>query len=129
VALKPPDPPDPPPQKSGTRIHTHVPRGAAVVIPVAAAVALIAGGRRIGEELLLWGGVVLLLVAVSALLAYMLTTGQYPPRLSKDALELPPDDVEDTGKSLQLVQESVVELAAKVERIEAKLGIEDNETE
>jgi hypothetical protein len=81
----------------------------------------------LARSFLLLGGVVLLFVGLSALLAYMLTTGQYPPRLPRDAVELPADDVEDTGKSLEVVQESLRELAERVEHIEDEVGIRENE--
>ena len=58
----------------------------------------------------------------------MLTTGQFPPRMPRDAVELPADEVKETGQSLDLIQQSVSELAERVERIEGHLGIEDEQS-
>lgn len=114
-----------PAQKSVTTIHPLVPRVAAVAVPILAAIALLVGGRDLAEAILLWGAVILLFLGVSALSAYMLTTGQFPPRMSKDAVDLSADVVDETGKSLDLVKGSVLELAERIERIEAHLGMED----
>ena len=112
----------PPKQKSSTEIPTWAPRIAAIAIPVAATVAVAVGA---GEDLLLWGGAVLLFVAISALLVYMLTTGQYPPRVSREGVDLPTEDVQDTGKSLELMEEALRELAERLQRVEERVGIDE----
>jgi len=117
-----------PAQKSVTTIDPWVPRIAALVIPVLAGAAILVGGLHFAKELLVWGAVILLFLAISALLAYMLTTGQFPPRMPRDAVELPADEVKETGQSLDLIQQSVSELAERVERIEGHLGIEDEQS-
>jgi hypothetical protein len=114
-----------PAQKSVTTIRPLIPRIVAVGVPVLAAVSLIIGGRHFGEALLLWGAVSLLFVGICALLAYMLTTGQFPPRMSKSGMDLPVDEIDETGKSLDLVQKTLVEIAERVERIEDHIDIDD----
>jgi hypothetical protein len=88
-------------------------------------VALLAWGRDLAESLLLWGAVILLFLGIAALLAYVITTGQFPPRLSSKGVDLPPEDVEDTGESLQYVKQTLVEALDRIERIERHLGIDD----
>jgi hypothetical protein len=44
--------------------------------------------------------------------------------MPKDAVELPGDEVEDAGKSLDLVQKTLVEIVDRVERIERRLDLE-----
>jgi hypothetical protein len=118
-----------PAPKSVTRIDPLVPRAAAVAVPIVAVILLVVGGRRLGEFMLLWGVIVLLLLAVSAVLAYMVWNGQFPPRISKEGSDLPAKDVKDTGASLELLQKSLRKIAERVERIEAHAGLEEDEAE
>ena len=75
--------------------------------------------------LLQWGGVTLLLIALSGLLAYMLTVGRFPPRLSKEGVELPPDEVEGTAEALEAVRDTLFRLVTRIDRLESHVGIED----
>lgn len=114
--------------KSLTRIHSSIPRLAALVVPVAAVILLVIGGRRLGELTLLWGGVVLLLLAVSAIVSYMLWNGQFPPRISTQGSDLPArEDVGDTGAAFVLLQGLLREVTERVGRIETHVGIEGDE--
>ena len=72
-----------------------------------------------------WGAATPVLVSVAVLVAYILTTGQFPRRVGGEGVELPPDDLEDAAMSLELVQRTVLELAARVELIERAVGIPD----
>ena len=58
----------------------------------------------------------------------MLTPGQFPPRLSKEGIDLPPDEVEGTAESLEALQDTLFEVVDRIERIEAHIGIEDGDT-
>jgi hypothetical protein len=116
-------------QQPVTAISPYVARGTAVVVTGVAILVVTVAGADGAQLLILWGAATLVLVAVAGLLGYILTTGQFPPRLTREGVELPPQDVADAGRSLDLVQKTLVELAERLERVEAACGLDDDESD
>jgi hypothetical protein len=93
----------------------------AVVAPIVAVVVVAVWKRGAAEMVLLTVGVSLSLVASIALVAYMLSTGQFPPRLGRADVQLPAEDVEDTATSLHYLKETLTETINRVDDLERRV--------
>ena len=62
------------------------------------------------------------MIAAVALIAYMIATGQLPPRMGRGDVELPSEDVSDTGVALRYLARTVREGARKLETVEAQVN-------
>src|SRR4051812_31012261 len=93
---------------------TLVPRSAVVLTAIASPVTVVVvaslSGRN-GLEILVAAVLALFgLIGAAALIAYMLSTRQFPPTIGRGGVTLPTSDVEDTATSLQYLRDTIGEV-------------------
>jgi len=99
-----------------------IPRVAALAVPAAVVAVLLFGGRSALELVAISVVAGFALLAAVALAAYMLATGQFPPRIGRGDVELPPEDIADSGTSLKFLGETVEELADRLEALDERVA-------
>jgi hypothetical protein len=115
--------PDAPSQEPVTVVNRKVARAVAASVALVT-VAMVLWNGQDGAELLVLGATAgLLLAATGALLTYILTTGQFPPRMTKEGFDLTVQEVGRLGQSLEALERVVSQLVEKVEALELATGL------